>query len=48
MLDYYEWYDLNEEEVSIWAAESGVDREYDWDFDNEMEDRYELYLKSHV
>ena len=36
--EYWELYDRIEEEASIWAAESGLDRELDFEFDRFMEE----------
>jgi hypothetical protein len=43
MLNFEDWYNENEEELSIKAAESGIDREYDFDSDDYIEREYEKY-----
>ena len=43
-LTFEEWYKLNEERINIELAESGADREMDFDSEREFEDRYEQYL----
>ena len=43
MLTFDEWYDKNEENLSIECAESGADREMDFDFGRFCEDRYDQY-----
>jgi len=45
MKSFEDWYNENEEELSIECAETGADRELDFDFDQLSEDRYEIYLK---
>lgn len=44
ILNYEEWYDLNEDEINIELAESGADRELDFDSEREFNKRYEAYL----
>ena len=44
--DFLTWYEENEEELSIYAAESGMDREYDFNSEDYHEERYEEYLES--
>lgn len=44
-LSYEEWYVENEEEIYIELAESGADRELDFDSEREFEKRYEIYLE---
>ena len=41
------WYIENEEELDIKFAETGADRELDFDFKTFTEKRYEDYLKYH-
>ena len=43
-LSYEEWYSLYEEEIIIELAETGADRELDFDSELEFERRYEKYL----
>lgn len=45
-LEYDEWYCLNEERISIELAESGADREMDFDLEKEFYKRYNLYLSN--
>jgi len=40
-LDYALWLEVNDEELSTIAAETGADREYDFDFDRWAERLYE-------
>jgi hypothetical protein len=46
ILEFEEWYDLNEEKINIELAENGADRELDFDSEREFEDRYQAYLES--
>ena len=43
-LSFEDWSDLNEEEINIELAESGADREMDFDPELEFGKRYETYL----
>lgn len=43
-MSYDEWYEVNEEEINIELAESGADREMDFDCERAFEDRYENYI----
>ena len=45
-LEYGEWYCLNEEKINIELAESGADREMDFDLEREFDKRYNLYLSN--
>lgn len=45
-LEYDKWFELNENELGIAFAESGADRELDFDYERECEKGYEKYLKS--
>lgn len=45
-LEYEEWYDRLEDEINIELAESGADREMDFDPEIEFENRYEMYLNA--
>lgn len=47
-MEYDEWYASIEAEFDIEMAESGADREYDYDPEQILEDRYETYRKSHT
>ena len=47
ILSFDEWYAIVEEEVNIELAESGADRELDFNSEREFEDRYEKYLDEH-
>ncbi len=42
--DFDTWYEKNHEEIDIELAESGADRELDFDSEREYEVRYERYL----
>ena len=42
-LTFDEWYELNEEEINIELAESGADREPDFNLEEEFDRRYEEY-----
>ena len=42
---FEEWCEKNEEELSIMFAETGMDRELDFNIENELEELYEKYLK---
>jgi hypothetical protein len=44
-MTFEEWLDLNEDECNIYFAETGMDRELDFDIENELEKFYEMYLK---
>ena len=43
-LDYDEWFGIYEDEINIELAESGADRELDFDPELEFEKRYQEYL----
>ena len=43
---FEEWLDLNEEELSIMFAETGMDRELDFNVEDELERRYQKYLET--
>lgn len=43
-LNFEDWYALHEDEINIELAETGADREYDFDPEREFEERYEKYL----
>ena len=45
IMTFEEWYEKNEEELRIMFAETGMDRELDFDIENELEKLYEKYLK---
>ena len=44
-MTFEEWLDLNEDELNIYFAETGMDRELDFNIENELEKLYEKYLK---
>jgi len=45
-LDYEKWCDKFENEINIELAETGCDREMDFDADLEFDKRYEMYLNN--
>ena len=45
-MEYEEWYNLNESEAYIYAAETGADHELDYDSEAFFEALYESYLKT--
>ena len=42
-MTFEEWLDLNEGDMYIYFAETGMDRELDFDMENELERRYQEY-----
>ncbi len=44
-LDYKEWLYVHEDDIMIELAESGADRELDFDLESEIEKRYVQYCK---
>ena len=44
ILDYDQWLSENEEELSIYASESGCDRELDYDWYRFLQHQYDGYL----
>ncbi len=44
-MEFEEWCEKNEEELYIMFAETGMDRELDFNPEDEIEKRYEKYLK---
>lgn len=44
-MQYQDWLTINEEELRIECAESGADRELDFDFDKFCEDRFNAVEK---
>jgi hypothetical protein len=42
---FEEWLELTEDEWNIYFAETGMDRELDFNIENELEELYEKYLK---
>jgi hypothetical protein len=46
-MSYELWYVVNEESILIELAETGADREFGFDLENEFIDRYQKYLKTH-
>lgn len=45
-LNYDEWYDMFEDRIDTELAETGADREMDFDREREFEKRYEMYLNA--
>ena len=45
-LSFDAWYSLNEESINIELAESGADRELDFNPERIFEDRYDTYVES--
>lgn len=45
-LDYEEWFDIFEDRINLELAETGADREMDFDSEREFEKRYEMYLNA--
>lgn len=45
-IQYMKWYYANEAEILIELAETGADREMDFDLEAEFDKRYEAYLAS--
>tara|TARA_B100000809_G_scaffold200711_1_gene201028 strand:- start:228 stop:419 length:192 start_codon:yes stop_codon:yes gene_type:complete len=45
-MTFEEWLELNEENMSIYFAETGMDRELDFDVEDELERCYEEYLET--
>ena len=43
---FEEWCEKNEEELSIMFAETGMDRELDFNVENELERCYQKYLET--
>lgn len=46
LLDYDEWYAIFEDRINTELAETGADREMDFDSEREFEKRYEEYLNA--
>ena len=46
MAEYDVWFHENEEAILIELAESGADREMDFDLEEEFDKRYQKYLDS--
>ena len=46
LTDFDEWYDQNEEAINIELAESGADREMDFNPELEFEKRYVKYCEA--
>ena len=44
-LSFEDWLELNEAELLIEFAESGADRELDFDSEREIEERYDTYCR---
>lgn len=47
MLCYYEWLAKNENDIIIELAESGADREMDFNLEFELSRRYDEYCKNY-
>ncbi len=45
-LEFEEWFAKFEDEINIELAETGADREMDFDNEREFEKRYEMYLNA--
>jgi hypothetical protein len=45
-LEYEEWFAKFEDGIDIELAETGADREMDFDREREFEKRYEIYLNA--
>jgi hypothetical protein len=43
-MSYEEWYEKNEEELHIMFAETGMDRELDFNVEDEIEKEYLKYI----
>lgn len=43
-LSFEEWYVQHEQEINIELAETGADREMDFDVEREFDSRYQKYL----
>lgn len=45
-LEFEEWYALFEDFINMELAETGADREMDFDSEREFDKRYEMYLNA--
>ncbi len=45
-LEYEEWFAKFEDEINIELAETGADREMDFDSEREFDKRHEMYLNA--
>jgi len=45
-LDFEQWYELNEEDINTELAESGADRELDFNSEMEFDNRYIKYIET--
>ena len=45
-LEYEEWYVKFEDEINIELAETGADRQMDFDGEREFDKRYDMYLNA--
>ena len=45
-LSFNKWYEINEDAINIKFAETGLDRELDFNCEVEFDLEYELYLNS--
>ena len=48
MLTYEEWFDLNEESITVELTDSGASREMDFDLEWELDNRYYKYLDGRI
>ena len=44
-LSYEQWYGIHEFEITCELADSGADRELDFNPEREFEDRYDIYVE---
>jgi len=47
-LAFEQWLELNEEDIAIELAESGADRELDFDLESEQLKRYEIHVNNNL
>ena len=47
-MTFEEWLGLNEAEMGIYFAETGMDRELDFNVENELERCYQEYLENNL
>lgn len=47
-LEYEEWFAEFEDDINIELAETGADRELDFDSEQEFDKRYEMYVNARV
>ena len=46
-MSFEDWMEVHGEELSITAAESGADREHDFNHDDWCEEKYEEYVRNY-